>query len=82
MGSRSGGALSHLMPAPFYAYRMVVAKARAPEESIQGMIDKISDATASTRYKIEVEPGIYTETVTMKAYVDVVKFTDEMKSLF
>lgn len=67
-----GSGLFHLMPPPFYAYRMVVAKARSPEESIQGQIDKIVDATATTRYKIEVMPGIYAEAITMKAYVDVV----------
>ena len=67
-----GNAISHLMPPPFYAYRYVVAKARAPESSIQDEIDKIVDATSSQRYKVEVMPGIYTEAVTMKAYVDVV----------
>lgn len=67
-----GNAIAHLMPPPFYAYRYVVAKARAPEESIQGQIDKIIDATATNRYKIEVMPGIYVESVTMKQYVDVV----------
>lgn len=67
-----GAGILHLMPPPFYAYRMVVAKARSPEESIQGMIDKIVDATATNRYKIEVMPGVYSEAVTMKAYVDVV----------
>lgn len=67
-----GNAIAHLMPPPFYAYRYVVAKARAPEESIQDQIDKILDASATQRYKIEVMPGIYAETITMKAYVDVV----------
>lgn len=67
-----GNAIAHLMPPPFYAYRYVVAKARAPESSIQEMIDKIPDATATKRYKIEVMPGIYVESVTMKQYVDVV----------
>lgn len=67
-----GNAIAHLMPPPFYAYRMVVAKARAPEESIQDQIDKIVDASATNRYKIEVMPGVYAETITMKAYVDVV----------
>lgn len=67
-----GNAIAHLMPPPFYAYRYVVAKARAPEESIQDQIDKITDATATNRYKVEVMPGIYVESITMKAYVDVV----------
>lgn len=67
-----GAGILHIMPPPFYAYRMVVAKARAPEESIQDTIDKIVDATATNRYKIEVMPGVYTEAVTMKDYIDVV----------
>jgi len=74
-----GNAVEHLMPPPFYAYRWVVAKARAPEESIQEMIDSITDASADKRYKIEVMPGIYIEQygatttgVNMKEYVDVV----------
>lgn len=66
-----GNAIAHLMPPPFYAYRMVVAKARAPESSIQDQIDQIHDATAENRYKIEVMPGIYPEAITMKQYVDV-----------
>jgi hypothetical protein len=60
------------MPPPFYAYRFVVAKARAPEESISDQISKIVDATADNRYKIEVMPGVYPEAITMKQYVDVV----------
>ena len=55
-----GNALHHLMPPPFYAYRMVVAKARAPEESISDQLDKIVDASATNRYKVEVMPGIST----------------------
>lgn len=49
-----------------------MAKARAPESSIQDQIDKITDATATNRYKIEVMPSVYPETITMKAYIDVV----------
>lgn len=67
-----GNAIHHLMPPPFYAHRFVVAKARAPEESIQDQIDKITDASATNRYKCEVMPGVYVESITMKAYVDVV----------
>lgn len=67
-----GNAIAHLMPPPFYSHRFVVASARAPEESIQDQIDKITDATATNRYKIEVMPSVYPETITMKAYIDVV----------
>lgn len=67
-----GNAIFHLMPPPFYSHRYVVAKARAPEESISDQISKIIDASATNRYKIEVMPGIYVESITMKAYVDVV----------
>lgn len=68
-----GNAIHHLMPPPFYAHRFVVATARAPEESIQDQIDKLAYiVTPANRGKIEVMPGIYPETITMRAYVDVV----------
>jgi len=69
-----GNAIAHLMPPPFYAYRYVVAKARAPEESIQDMINTCVDATPSAdkRFKIEVMPGEYVEEIAMARWVDVV----------
>lgn len=67
-----GNAIAHLMPPPFYAYRFVVAKARAPESSIQDEIDKIVVHDEDHRTKIEVMPGIFTEKITMKTFVDVV----------
>ncbi len=38
--------------------------------SIQSAIDSISDASSNNRYVIQIGPGIYTENITMKNFVD------------
>lgn len=39
--------------------------------SVQAALDSITDASASNRYLVRVGPGIFTEPVTMKPFVDV-----------
>jgi hypothetical protein len=54
-----------------YAHVKIVAKSGGDFTSIQSALDSISDNSASSRYLIWVAPGTYTETVTMKSYVDI-----------
>lgn len=42
----------------------------SPGESIQAAINGITDASATKPYLVKVEPGVYTEQVTLKAFVD------------
>jgi len=51
---------------------VTVGKANAQFTTIQGAIDSILDATTSKRYTVLVNPGLYSEAVVMKAFVDVV----------
>lgn len=67
-----GSGVSHLMPAPHYVQVVVVAKGRANEETLQQQVNKIGDAAANKRYKIELEPGIYAESILMRSFIDVV----------
>lgn len=53
---------------PKYAQTVIVGNGG----SIQGAINAISDASASKVYAVQVQPGIYNETITMKPYVDLV----------
>jgi len=55
-----------------YGQEWVVAKILGPEESVQDMIDSITDAGSTKRYGILVAPGIYNEDIVMEEYVDVV----------
>jgi hypothetical protein len=48
-----------------------VAKSGGDYSSVQAALDSIGDASASNPYVVRVAPGIYTERVTMKQYVDI-----------
>lgn len=50
---------------------IVIAKSGGDFVSVQKALDSITDNSPSNRYLIWVAPGIYTETVTMKPYVDI-----------
>ena len=50
---------------------VTVAKSGGEFDSIQDAIDSISDAASNKRYIVLVYPGLYTEQVTMKDWVDV-----------
>ena len=54
-----------------YQQVVVVAKSGGDYTSIQAALDSITDASAAKRYLVWVAPGVYTERVTMKPYVDV-----------
>jgi len=56
---------------PSYAGVLVVAKSGGAFDTVQGALDSISDATSENRYLVWVAPGVYSETVTMKSYVDI-----------
>ena len=49
-----------------------VAKSGGNFTSIQEGIDSITDASATKRYAVVVHPGNYTESVTLKDYVDLI----------
>lgn len=53
-----------------YANEVVVAKSGADFTSVQAAIDSITDAGPSNRYRVNVKPGKYNESVVMKPYVD------------
>ncbi len=54
-----------------YANVLVVAQSGGNYTSIQGALDSITDADWNNRYLVWVAPGVYTERVTMKPYVDI-----------
>lgn len=52
------------------ANTILVAKSGGDYASIQAALNSISDATADNPYLVWVAPGVYSETVVMKPYVD------------
>ncbi len=54
-----------------YAQVITVAKSGAAFTTIQEAINSITDATTTKRYCIKIQSGIYTESITMKDYVDI-----------
>lgn len=54
-----------------YQQVVVVAKSGGDFTTIQGALDSITDASNTKRYLVWVAPGVYTERVTMKPYVDI-----------
>jgi hypothetical protein len=54
-----------------YQQVVVVAKSGGDFATIQSALDSITDASATRRYLVWVAPGVYTERVTMKQYVDI-----------
>ena len=54
-----------------YQNVVIVAQSGGDFSSIQAALDSILDASASNHYLVYVAPGVYTESVTMKQYVDI-----------
>jgi len=50
---------------------LVVAKSGGDFNTITAALSSISDASEGNRYLVKVMPGVYTETVAMKHYVDI-----------
>lgn len=69
-----------LTPAPYALFALdtppydnviVVAKSGGDFTSVQAALASITDNTSANRYLVWVGPGTYTETVTMKQFVDI-----------
>ncbi|MEX1018481.1 MAG: hypothetical protein WDZ49_02425 [Litorilinea sp.] len=58
-------------PAPQPARVIWVSESGADFTSVTDALSSITDATAENRYLIRIGPGVYTETVDLKAYVDI-----------
>ncbi|TFH35309.1 MAG: hypothetical protein E4G99_07585 [Anaerolineales bacterium] len=54
-----------------YQNVIIGAKSGGEYTSVQAAIDSIADASASNRYLIWVAPGVYSEAVMMKQFVDI-----------
>lgn len=64
----AGGTLTADLSA--FDQRLLQTVVVSPGESIQAAIDGITDASALKPYLVKVEPGVYTEQVTLKAHID------------
>jgi hypothetical protein len=64
-------AAAQAAPGSPYHNVVVVAKSGGDFNAIQKALDTIIDNSAANPYLVWVAPGIYTETVTMKPYVDI-----------
>ena len=62
---------SHTHSGSEYQNVIVVAKSGGDFASIQAALDSIDDNSDTNRYLVWVAPGTYTDTVTMKQYVDI-----------
>jgi hypothetical protein len=62
----------YALAAPGSAYHnvVIVAKSGGDYTSIQAALNSILDASSGNPYLVWIAPGVYTETVTMKPYVD------------
>jgi hypothetical protein len=62
----------YALAVPGSAYRnvVIVAKSGGDYTSIQAALDSILDASPDNPYLVWIAPGVYTERVTMKPYVD------------
>jgi hypothetical protein len=71
--SDSNPAWAALHDAPTTPYRnvIVVAKSGGDFNEVQKALNNITDNSPTNRYLVWVAPGTYTETVTMKQYVDI-----------
>jgi len=54
-----------------YANVIIVAKSGGDYTTITAALDSITDASDANRYLVRVMPGVYSERVTMKQYVDI-----------
>ncbi len=54
-----------------HANVVVVAKSGGDFDTVSAALASISDASDTNRYIVKVMPGVYTEQVTMKRYVDI-----------
>lgn len=61
----------HNPPTTPYHNVIVVAKSGGDFISVQKALNSITDNSPSNHYLVWIAPGIYTETVTMKPYVDI-----------
>ncbi len=69
--STAFAAASHTHPGSEYENVVIVAQSGGDFTSIQSALNSITDNSATNSYLVWVAPGTYTETVTMKQYVDI-----------